>query len=265
MIPTWIPYEFTDPGWDGDWDETGDNKTMTVYALADYCPTRTYIGVNPEDAKRTYTALILTMDKRMSNGWQLQGSILYSAFRGNADPGYSATEGESSMFDNPNVMINNYGPLAFDRPFQLKLMGSVILPLDFILTGYFQARSGSPWGRDIARVYFPDSIADNSHDTYVGVSAETNGVRRDAPYTMLDIRVEKTFNIGEFGKLSLYLDAFNLGGRSGYSITANPSPYIHPPEGHDPADVEYELTSTYGDVTSCYGVRSFRIGAKLSF
>jgi hypothetical protein len=260
--PIWLPYEFTDPGWDGEWG-TDDDKLMTVYGLADYAPTRTYEGVNPTDAKRTYTAVVLTFDKRMSSGWQLQGSILYSAFRGNADPGYSATEGESGMFDNPNVMINSYGPTSFDRPFQLKLIGSVILPFDIVFTGYFQARSGSPWGRDIGRVYFPATIA--TQDTYVGVSAEKNGARRDPPYTMLDIRIEKSFPVGDFGKLSLYLDAFNLGGRSGYSITANPAPYIHPPEGWDPADVEYELSSTYGDVTSCYGVRSVRFGMKFSF
>jgi len=82
---------------------------------------------------------------------------------------------------------------------------------------------------------------------------------------MLDIRVEKSFTIGDFGKLSLYLDAFNLGGRSGYSITANPAPYIWPPEGRAAADVDYDLSSTYGDVTSCYGVRSVRFGMKFSF
>jgi hypothetical protein len=260
--PIWLPYDFTDPGWDGEWG-TDDDQQMTVYGLADGRPTRTYEGVNPPDAKRTYTAVVLTFDKRMSSGWQLQGSILYSAFRGNAAPTYGATEGESGMFDNPNVMINSYGPTTFDRPFQLKLIGSVILPFDIVFTGYFQARSGSPWGRDIGRVYFPDTIA--TQDTYVGVSAEKNGARRDPPYTMLDIRIEKSFPVGDFGKLSLYLDAFNLGGRSGYSITANPAPYIHPPEGWDPADVEYDPSSTYGDVTSCYGVRSVRFGMKFSF
>jgi hypothetical protein len=96
----WLPFNFVDPGWDGEWGETGDpeaedNQDMTVYALADYAPTRTYHGINPSDAKRTYMALIMTFDKRMSNGWQLQGSILYSAFKGNASPEYGATEGES--------------------------------------------------------------------------------------------------------------------------------------------------------------------------
>jgi len=257
-LPTWLPYDFTDPGWDGEWG-TADDQEMTVYGLADYAPTRAYHGVNPPEAKRTYTAVVLTFDKRMSNRWQLQGSILYSAFRGNTDPGYSATEGQSGMFDNPNVMINAYGPVSFDRPFQLKLIGSVMLPLDIIFTGYFQARSGSAWNRTISRVYFPATI--DTQDSYVGVAAEINGSRRDPPYTMLDIRVEKSFTFGDFGKLSLYIDAFNLGGRSGYSITANPNPYIWP--YRDPPEID--LSSTYGDVTSCYGVRSVRFGMKFSF
>jgi hypothetical protein len=262
-LPSWIPYNFTDPGWDGEWG-TEDDHPMTVYGLASYAPTRTYEGVNPPEAKRTYTALVLSFDKRMSNRWQLNGSLVFSAFRGNTDPGYSATEGESTMFDNPNVMINSYGRMSFDRPFQLKVVGSVILPYDIIFTAYLQARSGSPWGRDISRVYFPDTI--DTQDSYVGVSAEKNGSRRDAPYTMLDIRVEKSFAIGDVGKLGVYVDAFNIMGRSGYSITANPSPYIHPPEGWAPADVEYEDPSpSVGDVTSCYGVRWFRLGVKFSF
>ncbi len=78
---------------------------------------------------------------------------------------------------------------------------------------------------------------------------------------MLDMRVEKSFTCGEFGKLSLYIDAFNLGGRSGYNVVQNPYPRLR--FDRDPA--EYDLRSTYADITSVYGSRSFRIGAKFSF
>ena len=260
-LPTWLPFDFVDPGFDGDWDTTEDNQNMTVYALADYAPTRAYMGSNPPEAKRTYTAVIMTFDKRMSNRWQLQGSILYSAFKGNASPEYGATEGESSMFDNPNVMINSYGRVSYDRPLQIKLIGSVMLPLDIVFTGYLQHRSGSAWRRTIDRVYFPDSIGDISHDTYVGVAAETDGTRRNPPYTMMDIRVEKSFTFGDFGKLSLYIDAFNLGGRSGYNVNGNPYPRLRFDE--DPP--EYDEGSVYKDVTSAYGSRSFRMGVKFAF
>jgi hypothetical protein len=261
--PIWLPFEFTDPGFDGDWDTTEDNQEMTVYALADYAPTRTYMGANPPEAKRTYTAFVMTFDKRMSNGWQLQGSILYSAFKGNASPTYGSTEGESSLFDNPNTMINSYGRVAIDRPLQIKLIGSVMLPLDIVFTGYFQHRSGSAWRRTIDRVYFPDEIEDSSQDSYVGVAAETYGTRRNPPYTMIDLRFEKSFTFGDFGKLSLYIDAFNLAGRSGYNVNGNPYPRIRYDDDRDPPG--YANSSTYTDVTSIFGSRSFRIGAKFAF
>jgi hypothetical protein len=256
--PIWLPYNFIDPGWDGEWG-TEDDQSQTAYGLADYAPTRTYHGINPADAKREYTALILTFDKKMSNNWQLQGSILYSAFKGNTDPGYSATEGESTAFDNPNVMINSYGRMSFDRPLQIKLMGTVMLPYNFILTGYAQYRSGTPWARSISRVYFPDSI--DTQDSYATIAAETNGTRRNPPYTMLDLRLEKAFIITERARVSLYVDAFNIGGRSGFNVSQNPNPYLYPYE--DPPEIT--LDTDYGLVTSVYGTTSFRFGAKFMF
>jgi hypothetical protein len=165
------------------------------------------------------------------------------------------------MFDNPNVMIFSDGPIRFDRPLQIKLIGSVMLPYDIVLTGYLQHRTGTHWRRTIDRVYFPDSIADISQDSYVGVAAEERASRRNPTFTMIDMRVEKSFTFGDFGKLSLYIDAFNLGGRSGYSIDGNPDPRLR----FDRDPVEWDDSSTYRDVTSCYGVRSFRFGAKFSF
>ncbi|NOR12080.1 MAG: hypothetical protein GQ545_02390, partial [Candidatus Aminicenantes bacterium] len=41
--PIWLPYDFIDPGWDGEWG-TDDDQNMTVYGLADYAPTRAYEG-----------------------------------------------------------------------------------------------------------------------------------------------------------------------------------------------------------------------------
>jgi hypothetical protein len=151
--------------------------------------------------------------------------------------------------------------VSYDHPLQIKLIGSVMLPGDIVITGYFQHRSGSAWRRTIDRIYFPDSIDDISQDNYVGVAAETDGTRRHPPYTMLDIRVEKSFTFGEFGKLSFYIDAFNLGGRSGYNVVQNPYPRLR--FDRDPA--RYDLRSTYADITSVYGSRSFRIGAKFAF
>jgi hypothetical protein len=254
----WLPLTVTDPGWDAEFG-TEDDKQLTIYGLRDDRPVPKWRGENPPEAKRTYWATILTFEKRMSNNWQFQGSILYSSFRGNTDPGYSATEGQSSMFDSPNTLTNAYGSVAFDRPFQLKLMGTYIFPYDIILSAYIQARSGSAWRRTFSRIYFPKSM--DVQASYVSVPAETNGSRRNATYTNIDLRVEKAFSISDFGKVNVYVDIFNIAGRSGININQNPSGWLR----YDRDPVEYYFDTNYGLITSVYGVRSVRIGARFSF
>jgi hypothetical protein len=75
------------------------------------------------------------------------------------------------------------------------------------------------------------------------------------------MRLEKSFNIGDFGKLGFIMDVFNLFGRSGYNINQDPNPYIWP--YRDPPEID--LSSTYGLLTSAYGVRSIRFGVRFTF
>jgi len=263
--PIWIPYDVIDPGWDGKFG-TDDDKPLTIYGLREDRPEPIFIGTNPPEAKRKYWALILTFDKRMSNKWQLKGSVLYSSFKGNCRAGYGYTEGEESYFNHPNSLINNYGPLAFDRPLQIKIMGTVILPYDFILSTYFQHRSGSALTREFERVYFPSSIEYQGNtykvqQDYFSILADTRGSMRDNPYTNLDLRLEKSFALGEYGKLNFYIDVFNVAGRSDLSV--NSDPYARLYYYRDPP--EYILSSTYGQITSVSGVRSVRLGLRYSF
>jgi len=257
--PIWLPYTVTDPGWDAEFG-TSDDQEITVYALADYAPTQSYLGTTPEGLKRNYIAGVLTFDKRMSNGWQLKGSVIYSAYKGNAAPTYGATEGENTLLDNPNTMINYYGRTIYDHPLQIKLIGTVILPYDFIVTAYFHHRTGSPWARTLDRVYFPSSIA-TGWSYASSILTEPSGSRRNPAYTNLDMRLEKSFSFGDYGKLSLYADIFNVAGRKTLNVDRNPNGrlwyYRDPPE--------YELDSTYGRINSISGVRSIRLGVRYSF
>ncbi|MFQ6078916.1 MAG: hypothetical protein ACE5NJ_07265, partial [Thermodesulfobacteriota bacterium] len=253
----WIPYTATDPGWDGEFG-TDDDKSITVYGLRDDRPEPEYLGTNPPEAKRDYWAVMLTLDKKMSNKWQFNGSILYSSFKGNASAMYGPTEGESGMFDDPNSLINAYGPDWFDRPLQIKLMGTYILPYDFIISAYFQHQSGKPWTRHM-RVYFPPDY--DVQQSYVYINADERGSKRLPPFTNLDLRVEKRFSLGDYGKLNFYVDIFNVGGRNGIELYEDPEGYLRyyrtPPY--------YKPRYTYGRITEAYGVRSFRLGVRWTF
>jgi len=255
----WLPFDATDPGWDGIFG-TSDDQVIRVYGLRADRPVPTFHGVNPPEAKRRYWATILTFDKRMSNRWQLQGSILYSSFKGNCDPGYSATEGESSAFDNPNRLIYAWGSTDYDRPLQIKIMGTYIFPYNIILSAYFQYMDGTPWARTFRRIYFPTGFG--AQATYIGdIYTEPNGSRRNPPYTNVDMRLEKEFKIRGTFKINIYADVINAFCRSTVNINQNPYAdlysYATPP---------YQtLYSTYKQITSVTGVRSLRLGFRASF
>jgi len=255
----WLPYTVTDPGWDAEWG-TADDQELTVYGLNEDAPVKNEIGTTPPETKREYIAGMLTFDKKMSNKWQFRGSVIYSAFKGNSEPTYGQTEGENTFLDNPNTLINAYGRVAYDHPLQIKLMGTYMLPYDFIVTAYFRHRSGSPWARTLDRVYFPSEIP--TQWSYASsILAEPEGTQRTSTYTMLDMRLEKSFSFGDYGKLSFYVDIFNVGGRSTLSIDRNPDArlwfYRDPPR--------YTLDSNYGRINSVGGVRSVRVGFRFTF
>lgn len=254
----WIPYDVVDPGWDGEFG-TDDDQNLTVYGLREDRPAPTWKGTNPPEAVRRYWATFFYFNKRMSNRWQLNGSILYSSFKGNTEAHYSATEGASARFDSPNRIIHSYGPLQFDRPLQIGLMTTFLLPLDFYISAYFSYKSGGPWARSLSRVYFPPEY--EVRDPYVTVIAEPRGSQRFAPVTHLSLRLEKSFHLGDYGKLNFYIDGYNIGGSSGVEVTTNPLGWLYYYE--DPP--RYRVNSTYGLINSVYGVRSIRLGLRWTF
>ncbi|MBM3296091.1 MAG: TonB-dependent receptor [Candidatus Aminicenantes bacterium] len=259
--PVWLPFVFTDPGPDNVWG-TSDDKQMTAYGLRADRPPSEYLSGNPPEAKRRYLAAVLSFSKRLSRKWQLAGSLVASSFVGNVDAGEDGTTGQSSLCNNPNAMINAYGPLGADRPLQVKLMGSYILPLDFMVSAFFQYSSGTPWNRTL-RVSFPAGFGAE----YGGVTpasivlnAEEPGSNRTPSYADLDLRLEKRLALKTFS-LDVFLDVFNVTGRTAKFGNDDPAPRLR----YDLAAPVIETRPGYGDVTAVSGVRSFRLGVRINF
>jgi hypothetical protein len=262
--PYWSEYTFTDPGDDGDFGTDDDFQTSLYYEL-DTAPSIHYFLTNVEGAYRKYWAVQLLLNKRMSNRWQLLGSITWSKAWGNIGGSYGLSYGASGTFDNPNSFLYQHGRLNYDRPINVKLQSTVVLPLDIVLSGYLNHRSGSPWRRTV-RVYLPD--VPNAGETfkwsgdYYTVPTELNGERRDPPVTTLDLRIEKRFPIGDFGTIGGYIDIINALGRSGYSITGDPGGYLHL---EDPANPTFSNWTNYGDISGAYGNRVFKLSLRFTF
>jgi len=163
----------------------------------------------------------------------------------------------------PNSFVFSDGRLAQDRPLNIKIQSTVILPWDIIFSTYFNHRSGSPWARSVT-VYLPDDPSYKWDGDVYAVATEEIGTRRFPSLTTLDIRIEKRFRVGRGFFVGGYIDILNALGRSGYGISSNPGGYIDYSAGWDQPPA-FERYSTYGDVTSAYGKRTFKFSLRFTF
>jgi len=261
--PIWLPFTFTDPGADAALG-TADDRTLTVYGLRQDRPVPDYVIGNIPEAKREYRAAILSFVKRLSHNWELQGSLTFSSYKGNIGSGYKDTDFETAAFSSPNSLINSYGPLAFDRPVQFRLMGTALLPWDVVVSAYFQAYSGIPWNRTLSRVYFPSDFGatyGGVQTPYATVNAETIGSHRYEAYINLDLHLEKGFSLGGGGKFSVIADIFNVLGRRGQVYYNDQAGTLH----YDTLPVTYQTAANFGTLASLYGVRALRLGVRIGF
>lgn len=222
---------------------------------------------NVSELNRKYRAFEFVFKKRMSNNWQMNGSLVLSKSTGNINSGYYASSGNTNAANSPNYFVNNPGTsrLDYDRPLAVKLMGTYEFPYDFFLSFYFTHMSGTPWTRS-ATIIPPSSWIEenNAYGYYVNVLLEEPGLRRNQAFNNLDIRVEKKLRFAGFKSINAYLDVSNLLGNKYKTTIRNDGGYWFP-EKENSKEGTYILSPNYDKVTSLYGVRVFRFSLRFSF
>ena len=102
-------------------------------------------------AKRYFKGIEVTIQKSLSDRWQVYASYLYSHLTGNFDGSFREIGGFNAKdpnitddFDYPAFVVNSYGLLTIDRPNQAKLQVAYMFPfnLNLAVTGYYA--SGTP-------------------------------------------------------------------------------------------------------------------------
>ncbi len=187
-------------------DPIDEQNTGAEYELIDYYDEfgnqtiQVYNQTNPDDSfyvttsrgdKSTYKALILAFRKRLSNNWQLNGSLTLSRSRW-YPVGYW----------DKNDLINMYGvPGSYDREYQLKISGTYIFPYGIMLSAYFAYDQGRPFNR-IVRVLLDQGSR--------RIAAEPRGSQRYPNPTYLDLRLEKEFRLYKQMRLKLLIDIWNV-------------------------------------------------------
>jgi hypothetical protein len=267
--PYWERFEFLDPGDDGEFN-TEDDITSYCYAELADAPDTHYFQTNVQGSYRKHTAVQFIFNKRMSNNWQLLGSVVWSKTWGNIGGRYNQSYGASARFDTPNQFVYSDGRLDYDRPINIKLQSTVILPYEFVLSGYFNHSSGPLYyfqsATNLQRtvdIYIPDDPRYKyPGDPYTNIPTEENGKRRGSPITTLDLRLEKRFHIGDKFTIGGYLDVLNALGRSGYFIESNPGGYLDYSDSDNPT---FERYGTYGNIGDAYGIRVFKVSLRFTF
>lgn len=196
---TYQPVEIVDPGEDGVVG-TADDGTLTVFAQdpATFGQSRIVL-TNPAGNDRTYKGFELIANKRLSNNWQFVGSLVISEMEV-IQP--TPDTGASGLFQNPNSLINARGEDPLNQTVQFKLQGTYLAPYGIVLSGFYRFGSGLPFTRQLVVLGLPQGP--------FTVLAEPRGSRETDNINLVDLRVEKAFEISDGVRLGLLLDVFNL-------------------------------------------------------
>ena len=187
-----------------------DGRSVPVFELVNSTDDQRFLLTNPEGYSMRYSGLVMTVEKRRSQGWQALGSYTFSRASGlQASSGETAAGAQSSTVAlptrtfgrDPNDLTNARGRLPNDRPHVLRFMGTVDVPrTGFVIAASFQWFSGKPWAAT-AQIELPQGDQ--------RVLLEPRGSRRLSSQSLLDLRVSRTIRLGGVGRIDLLVDVLN--------------------------------------------------------
>ncbi|MBI3401957.1 MAG: TonB-dependent receptor [Acidobacteria bacterium] len=242
---------FLDPGPDNV-RSTADDRNLTFYnvnaaSLGKDAFLHTNCGNNVSvSCTQRYKAIEISLGKRMSNHWQMQGSYVWSKLDGDrvldfTDPN-NLTEGMASGFG------------ANDQPHAFKLLGSYLAPHGVTLGANYQALSGLPRDRSL-------SVALAQGTTTYQV--EPRGTYRADFLNLLSLRADKSFRLNGSRRASFIAELHNAlnssAGQSNYgTVTRN--------NATQAAFEAAKLTVAYfGRTQEIVAPRVFKLGFKFDF
>ncbi|OLD17997.1 MAG: hypothetical protein AUJ01_08260 [Acidobacteria bacterium 13_1_40CM_3_65_5] len=195
---TAVQRTYTDP------DPQRGTQAITAYTLDTALVTRRdRIITNVEGLRSDYDGMQFSVNKRMSNRWQMLAGLSVQTHKGFSHDGTFTDTGSNSDFNNPNFQLNRNDSAIFTEiPWALTLSGSYQLPYDVQIAGKYTARDGDPLTRTL-------SVSGLSQGTET-VWVQPRGVdRTETVSKFLDLRFAKRFAVSRT-RLEGTFDIFNL-------------------------------------------------------
>lgn len=210
-----------------------------------------------KDPRRIYQAFQLVLNKRYSNRWQALASMVYSWSDGTAQRTMRQDDNmmgpmitDDTWMGNLNYTINNMdGPLPYVPKLELKFSGSYTIPtIELDLGLRFRMHTGRPlwelenypvrsqWGGIAGSVITAgglNRIVSDTEPVYLPNLA------------IFDLRLEKAFQIMDYGAFHVVLDVLNLFNRANVTNT--------------------DYAGLWGRITGLTDARRFRLSLKFQF
>jgi len=193
-VESYVPLQVT---------EANSGRQVTVYNQAPALRGKTdYLWDNFSDFDTNFNGLDLTVNKRLSNRWSMNGGASFGKTTGDI----YATSGTNSQVDlnNPNNTFRS-GVVGNDVPWSYRMSGVYELPHDVSVSGTAQYYQGFP---DTTTVSVGNNTVALTQGTQL-LTVEPRGATRLPPVSSLDVSVRKRWRFD--GKsIEPRLDLYNL-------------------------------------------------------
>lgn len=194
-----VPFTFTDPGPDNSLATPGDNAEITTFDRPVLGQDRVYTNV--PDADADFHTIEFAVNRRFANRWMLLTSVGHTWTTMLHDvTGYQRLTGNTNFMPSRRIFGDN--GIETSTTWNYKIVGRYVMPFDIGLSGSWKVQSGQNFGRTLG-VNFPVDGART-------IRVEPIDARRFPTVSILDFRVDKSFNFGRYGQLTPQLDVFNM-------------------------------------------------------
>jgi hypothetical protein len=247
---------------------TSDDQLRTFYDVKpEFIGKDTFFHTNcgnnvTVDCIQRYKALEMSIGKRMSNRWQMQGSYVWSRLDG--DQFGISTNGTAVRnvydFTNPNNLVDSVrtGRGANDQPHAFKLLGSYQAPYGITVGANYQALSGLPYDRNLTV-----ALAQGSR----GIPMEARGTYRADFLNLLSVRADKKFTLHGSRRIGVIAEVHNvLNTHAGQAAATTSYGALTQGFASQAAfDAARATTSYFGRVQEIVAPRVLKIGFKFDF
>jgi len=201
------------------WTNPFSGETVQLISILEQPTTRKGNGPGPGSAappgigyNQEYEGVVLSMNKRYSDGWSFQSSYTWSKSTGfiprpltqsQGNPFYTASDGRD-----PNNWINADQALQNDREHVLQFQGSFELPWKLIGTTTYTYMSGKPYSRQLL-VGARSSASPLAQGSQRLIAIPASDDTRLPDQNNFDVSLGRRFDVGKV-QLKLDVQMFNI-------------------------------------------------------